>query len=164
MGRAWSGFVDRFVGLVTHVANHAAASGGRTIDAATRDDLVAEVFATLLADDRAVLRRFRGHCSLATYLTVVARRVIVRRLRSGDRVVASATAMTEPAAPDRDERDLINADEIDHLMGRLDEREAVAVRMFHLEGRDYGEIGQRIGVATNSVGPLLSRARAKMRA
>ena len=84
--RAWQDFSDRFLGIVVHVANHAADSRGITLDQATRDDLVAEVFLTLVANDFSVLRRFRRNCSLATYLTVVARRVIVRRLR-----------MTQPA-------------------------------------------------------------------
>ena len=79
--RAWQDFADRFLGLVVHVANHTAEARGIQLDQATRDDLVAEVFLTLVANDFAVLRRFRRNCSLATYLTVVARRVIVRRLR-----------------------------------------------------------------------------------
>ena len=35
-------------------------------------------YVAVIADDFAVLRRFRRNCSLATYLTVIARRVIVR--------------------------------------------------------------------------------------
>ena len=39
-----------------------------------------EVFLTALKNDFAVLRNFRGKSSLATYLTVVARRVVVKEL------------------------------------------------------------------------------------
>jgi len=35
--------------------------------------------------------------------------------------------------------------------------------MFHLEGKSYREISDRIGMAENSVGPYLTRVRAKMR-
>jgi RNA polymerase sigma-70 factor (ECF subfamily) len=35
--------------------------------------------------------------------------------------------------------------------------------MFHLEGKTYGEISRMVGLPENSVGPLLSRARLKMR-
>jgi DNA-directed RNA polymerase specialized sigma24 family protein len=80
--RAWQDFADRFLGLVVHVANHTAEARGLSIDASTRDDLVADVFLAILKDDLAVLKRFRRNCSLATYLTVIARRVIVRRLTS----------------------------------------------------------------------------------
>ncbi|MCG8653691.1 MAG: sigma-70 family RNA polymerase sigma factor, partial [Pirellulales bacterium] len=44
--RAWQDFVDRFLGLVMHVANHTAEARGLKLDDSTRDDLVAEVFLT----------------------------------------------------------------------------------------------------------------------
>jgi RNA polymerase sigma-70 factor, ECF subfamily len=37
------------------------------------------------------------------------------------------------------------------------------VQQFHLEGRSYREISSRLGVPENSIGPTLSRARAKLR-
>jgi RNA polymerase sigma-70 factor (ECF subfamily) len=35
--------------------------------------------------------------------------------------------------------------------------------MYHLEGKTYDEISRKTGVPENSIGPTLSRARAKMR-
>jgi RNA polymerase sigma-70 factor (ECF subfamily) len=35
--------------------------------------------------------------------------------------------------------------------------------MYHLEGKSYQEISRSVGLAENTVGPMLSRARAKMR-
>jgi RNA polymerase sigma-70 factor (ECF subfamily) len=35
--------------------------------------------------------------------------------------------------------------------------------MYHLEGKSYEEIGQIVGMSANSIGPVLSRARDKMR-
>ena len=78
--RAWEDFVDRFIGLIVHVVNHTGQARSIAIGQQDREDLAAEVFTALLADDYAVLRRFRGQSSLATYLTVVARRVVVREL------------------------------------------------------------------------------------
>jgi RNA polymerase sigma-70 factor (ECF subfamily) len=37
------------------------------------------------------------------------------------------------------------------------------VRLYHLEGRSYQEISSTVGMPENSVGPMLSRAREKMR-
>jgi RNA polymerase sigma-70 factor, ECF subfamily len=37
------------------------------------------------------------------------------------------------------------------------------VRLYHLEGKSYDEISRQTGVPTGSVGPTLTRARAKMR-
>ena len=171
--RAWEDFVDRFLGLVTHVANHVAMTRGESIDTATRDDLVAEVFLAIVADDFAVLRRFRRNCSLATYLTVISRRVIVRRLISMRRAsaagIADASNLAEtsgnggqPSQVDRAPR-IENQEEVQKLLHRLDPKEANVVRMYHLEGKSYEEIGQVVGMSANSIGPMLSRARDKMR-
>jgi RNA polymerase sigma-70 factor (ECF subfamily) len=158
--RAWRDFVDRFLGLVVHVANHTAAARGLSIDQATRDDLVGEVFLTFVANDFGVLRRFRRNCSLATYLTVVARRVIVRRLSQIPLAAPSGAAeRVSEEAPARIE----NQEEVQKLLLRLDPNEANVVRMYHLEGKSYEEISRIVGMSENSIGPVLSRARVKMR-
>lgn len=159
--RAWQDFADRFLGLVVHVANHTASSRHLTLDAATRDDLVAEVFLALIQNDYATLRRFRRNCSLATYLTVIARRVVVRRLAGTTPQTASPTA-DHPVEDDVPRR-MANGDEVQQLMLRLDPQEASVVRMFHLEGKSYREISLAVGMSENSIGPLLTRAKAKMR-
>jgi RNA polymerase sigma-70 factor (ECF subfamily) len=35
--------------------------------------------------------------------------------------------------------------------------------MFHLEGKTYQEISRAVGMPTNSVGPMLSRLRSRLR-
>ncbi len=165
--RAWEDFVDRFLGLVTHVANHVALTRGESIDAATRDDLVADVFLTIVGDDFAVLRRFRRNCSLATYLTVISRRVIVRRLimmrRGAMPNAATASSSNVQSSEIEPAPRIENQEEVQKLLHRLDPKEANVVRMYHLEGKSYEEIGQVVGMSANSIGPMLSRARDKMR-
>ena len=78
--RAWEDFVDRFLGLVIHVVNHSARAQSIWLTREDRDDLCADVMLALVQDDFAILRRFRGQSSLATYLTVVARLIVVRQL------------------------------------------------------------------------------------
>lgn len=163
--RAWQDFADRFLGLVVHVANHTADCRGFELDDATRDDLVADVFLTIVANDFGVLRRFRRNCSLATYLTVIARRVIARRLhtaianQNNTRASAAEMASAVEVMPTRIE----NQEEIQKLLLRLDPKEASVVRMYHLEGKTYREISESVGMTENSIGPVLSRAREKMR-
>ena len=159
---AWQEFADRFLGLVVHVANHTAESRGFRLDDATRDDLTAEVFLTLLASDRVVLRRFRRDCSLATYLTVIARRVIARRLFEDSMKQGLSIADVDPESQSAGDR-IQDREEVERLMARLGPEEAEVVRLYHLEGRSYREISEAVGVSENSIGPLLSRARQKMR-
>ena len=161
---AWREFVDRFMGLVVHVVNHTAQCRSLNLSAADREDYAAEVFLAIVENDLAVLRHFRGKCALATYLTVVARRVVVRKMAEnrsatplGDMV---AEAESDEAPP---EQRISDREEVGRLLDELRGSEAAAVRMYHLEGKSYQEISSLVGVPVNSVGPMLSRARAKLR-
>lgn len=164
--RAWEDFVDRFLGLVVHVVAHTGRSRSIAIGSQDQEDLVAEVFTALLADDFAVLRRFRGQSSLATYLTVVARRVVVRELLKR-RIVpnqADTSDIGEVAEQGESvEERVSNREEVERMLDELQGQEADVVRLYHLEGKSYDEISRQIGVPANSVGPTLSRARAKLR-
>jgi RNA polymerase sigma-70 factor (ECF subfamily) len=191
--RAWEDFVDRFIGLVVHVTNHSAQCRSMRLSQQDREDLCAEVFLAIVRDDFAVLRHFRGQSSLATYLTVVARRVVVRELLrrhagngsskgsvpkgsgpsgngpTGNGPLGKGSAGNGPAARIRGsdgaqaEQRVSDRDEVERLLGKLDGQEATIVRMYHLEGKSYQEISTATGIAENSVGPTLSRARQKMR-
>lgn len=165
--RAWEDFVDRYMGLVVHVVNHTAQARSIRLKPADRDDLAAEVFLAIIKDDFAVLRHFRGLSSLATYLTVVARRVVVRQLMKQKSPARLAEAPLhdglEARAAANDEELLADREEIARLMDQLDASDARLVRLYHLEGKSYQEIGAAIGLPENSIGPLLSRARQKLR-
>jgi RNA polymerase sigma-70 factor (ECF subfamily) len=162
--RAWEDFVDRFTGLVIHVVNHTARCRSIMLSSADREDLTADVLLAIVRDDFAVLRHFRGKSSLATYLTVIARRVVVRKLvetRTSTPLGAAAEAVAADGAPS--EQRMTDREEVEQLMEHLDESEAAVVRMYHLEGKTYQEISRTTGMPTNSVGPMLTRARAKLR-
>lgn len=161
--KAWEDFVDRFMGLVVHVVNYTAQSRSMRLSNSDREDLVAEVFLTIIDNDMAVLRQFRGESSLATYLTVVARRVVVRRIQSAPAAPQSLDGVhTVVTTADVEER-LSDREEVDQLLRSLDGNEAEVIRMYHLEGKSYGEISTAIGMPENSIGPTLSRARARLR-
>jgi len=165
--RAWENFVDRFLGVVVHVINHTAQSRALHVGAPDREDLTSEVFLAIVSDDFAVLRRFRGQSSLATYLTVIARRVIVREILkrrmapgAGDTAALDMPAGRRTSAG---EERINNRDEVERLLRTLHGPEADVIRMYHLEGKSYREISSSVGMPENSIGPTLSRARAKMR-
>jgi RNA polymerase sigma-70 factor (ECF subfamily) len=162
--RAWEDFVDRYMGLVVHVINHTAQCRSLRLTSADREDLAAEVFLAIVDNNLAVLRHFRGQSSLATYLTVIARRVVVRKLVDGRSAVPLSDMVTRAAADDAElEQRISDHDELDRLLGELRGSEAAVVRMYHLEGKSYQEISHVVGMPENSVGPMLSRARSKLR-
>lgn len=165
------------MGLVVHVINHSAQCRSIRLSPQDREDLCAEVMLAIIRDDFAALRQFRGQSSLATYLTVIARRVVVRELLR--RTAGNGSGGHTPAGPvSRDGKspaDVIGGDgakaeqhvsdreEVERLLGKLDGNEATIIRMYHLEGKTYQEISTATGLSENSVGPALSRARQKMR-
>ncbi len=164
----WELFVNRFIGLVLHVIKHTAQARSISLDDSARDELVSDVFLTLIESDFAVLRRFRGGSSLATYLTVVVRRVVVRRLSRRKKASLRERSNTQqPEVVESLAREEFAMGEdreaIESALGKLSSSEATAVRMFHLEGRSYREISVHLGMAENSMGPYLSRARSKLR-
>jgi RNA polymerase sigma-70 factor (ECF subfamily) len=166
--RSWEDFVDRFIGLVVHVINHTAQSRSIRLTREDREDLTSEVFLTIVNDDFAVLRHFRRQSSLATYLTVIARRIIVRELlkRKNSSSLDDAAHHTQADGSGTavaGEQRISDREEIERLMGELNGPEAEVVRLFHLEGKSYQEISDQVGIPENSIGPTLSRARAKMR-
>ncbi|MCX7428232.1 MAG: sigma-70 family RNA polymerase sigma factor [Planctomycetia bacterium] len=167
--RAWEDFVDRFMGLIVHVINHTAQARSVRLTAEDRDDLCAEVFMTLIKDDFGVLCRFRGQSSLATYLTVVARRIVVKQIldrKSASRLGDSALGPVVQQVADHQrpvEQRIEDHDEVERLLEGLMGTEAQVVRMYHLEGKNYYEISVAVGLSENSIGPMLSRARNKMR-
>ncbi len=182
---AWSEFVDRYIGLVIHTINHTARSRSLLVTEQDIEDYTAEVFLQIIDDDFAVLRRFRGNSSLATYLAVIVRRIVVREFIQRRHPRTNTTAATESdeneghAAPryqfslDRPEsiQDhqpradelLANRDVVANLLNLLDGFEREVVRLYHLEGRSYQEISGLTGIPENSIGPTLSRARQRLR-
>jgi len=165
---AWNEFVDRFMGLVVHVINHTATIRSIRVSQQDKDDLAAEVFLGFINNDFAVLRHFRGQSSLATYLAVVARRIVVREIlrrkaaSTNDSQAAAAlhtAADPQPAA----EQIFSDRDQVERLLSELEGAEADVVRQYHLEGKSYYEISMATGIPENSIGPTLSRAREKLR-
>lgn len=161
---AWENFVDRFLGLITYVVSEIAKSRRVGLTDDHRDDVVADVFLALVDHDFRTLRKFRGQSSLGTYLVVVARRIAVRKLAEIQRHSRPVEPLVpSPSGQPSEELIAANKEEVRVLLSRLPESEATAIRMFHLEERTYREIGAHMGIPENSVGPLLSQARNKLR-
>jgi RNA polymerase sigma-70 factor, ECF subfamily len=164
---AWNDFVDRFLGLIYHTVRHTAYLRSMPLRAEDVEDVAAEILLQIVANDYAVLRQFRGQSSLATYLTVIARRICVHELarRAAAREVqlkADGAQQAEEAEEPRAQLGLERVEEVNRLLGKLPAREREVVRLFYLEGRRYEEISSALNIPVNSIGPILSRARKKL--
>jgi RNA polymerase sigma-70 factor (ECF subfamily) len=166
---SWNDFVDRFLGLIYHVIHHTAHLRSMPLQPEDVEDLAAEVLLQVVADNYAVLRQFRQKSSLSTYLTVIARRICVQELarRAVAREVQPKqsvnSAVDEAEEPVKPQGGLETLEEVARLLRKLPSRERNVVRLHYLEGRSYEEIATELNIPINSIGPILSRARKKMR-
>jgi RNA polymerase sigma-70 factor, ECF subfamily len=164
---AWNDFVDRYMGLIYHVIHHAAHARSRVVSSEDVEDIAAEVFLKIVDDNYAVLRRFKGISSLPTYLTVIARRIavkeLIRRHREEELAHTNAhRAALDGGAPEEAEA-IISTDEVERMLEDLPPREAEVVRLYHLKYQNYRQISKKLGIPENSVGPILAKARKRMR-
>lgn len=166
---AWNDFVDRFVGLVYHVVQHTADLRSFPLKPEDREDVAAQVLLSIVDNDYAALKQFRGKSSLAAYLTVIARRTCVQEIARRAQALDAqhrqgvTAPKEEPAEPTRGKAGLETLEEVGKLLKRLPKREQQVVRLFYIEGRSYEEISTKLGIPVNSIGAILSRARKKLR-
>ena len=137
-----------------------------TVSAADTEDIAAEVLLRVVDDDYAIFRKFRGTSSLPTYLTVIARRICVKEMikRQREAELGHTNAHRANIGDASGEIEaMATAEEVDRMLADLTEREAEVVRLYHLKYMNYREIGKRLGIPETSVGPILSKARKRLR-
>ena len=166
---SWNDFVDRFLSLIYHVIGYTAHLRSMRLNPEDVEDIAAEVLLKLVANNFKALKEFRGNASLATYLTVIARRICIIEL-SRRQQVKDAMKRGESRLPEVEPDDAPAAvkvierlEEVDGLLKRLSGRERQIVRLYYLEGRTYEEISTETDVPVNTIGAVLSRARKKLR-
>jgi RNA polymerase sigma-70 factor (ECF subfamily) len=167
---SWNDFVDRFLSLIYHVIGYTAHLRSVRLRPEDVEDIAAEILVKIVANDFRILREFRGEASLATYLTVVARRLciqeLVRRQKARDATVRTGdvAVLGEPDDAPAALKGMESLEEVEKLLRALSGKEREVVRMYYLEGRTYEEISTETEIPVNTIGALLSRARKKLRA
>ena len=138
------------------------------------ENLVQKVFVHLLEDGGRRLRSFEGKSRLATWLSVVASRLVLNALAGQSGREAHETAagdwiegLWQDGAPETPARRALRDEErlaVGRILRRLPPRDQVLLRMIHQEELSYAETARAIGVNPHSIAPLLQRARARFRA
>ena len=166
---SWNDFVDRFLSMIYHVVHSTAHLRSSRLSPEDVEDIAAEVLLQIVAGEFKVLKQFQGNASLATYLTVIARRTAVheinRRQAVREEIRTGAVSADDDLADDSvaAQRSVESLDEVERLLRKLSGRDREVVRLFYLEGRTYEEISTDLDIPVNTLGAMLSRARAKLR-
>ena len=177
---AWTEFVDRYQRVVFARVNQVLVQYGKSVEANEADDVVADLFTSLLANNMRMLRRFEHRSTLATWLTIIAHRMSLRaamkskRKRTQTNQLDPTTGQTpiqalEQLAVDPAENPLArlmsteNRSKIRHQLTMLKEADRQVIELFHFEKLSYREIALRMGMSENSVGSRLTRAQRRLR-
>ncbi|MHC4605980.1 MAG: RNA polymerase sigma factor [Planctomycetota bacterium] len=115
------------------------------------------------------LRSFQGRSSFRTWLTSVTTRFSLNHVRTEKRKGSLKFLMLDDNVkdiPDREDLDRMARDEHEALARAIDklaERERLLVKLFYYDGLSYKEIGRILRIPTNSISPMLSRAKDQVR-
>ena len=171
-GAAWGEFVERFERLVLARVAATARELGLPVDRAELEDVTAEVFSQLVANEFDALRRFEGRSRLSTWLSVVARRIALRKLAAVRRepwrmAAAAPEALLSSSRGEEPLAALIQGENRELLgqgLARLAERDRQLVALLYVEALSYREISERLAMPMNSIGPTVMRIQKKLRA
>lgn len=167
-GDSWERFVDRFSGFVATITRRLLASHGAGASSADVEDITENVFLALMENDFHLLRRYDPNHKLATYLGVITRTQCHRWLRSRKAVAslgeeAGAMIADTKASPHEEQMVRMEArDAVRRAMEALTERERAVLKLFYYHGANYQAISSEMKLKVNSIGALLSRARAHL--
>ena len=166
---AWSDFVDRFLGLIYHVVQHTSYLRSVSLRPEDAEDVAADVLVQIIANDYAVLRQFRGDSSLArSYLTVVAQTGLHSRTRqtsgtarsSSDQWCSRSSGASKPPSGNRHRKPGRSAKTVAQI---AEPGARCGAPQLPGRGGSYEEISTELNIPVNSIGPILSRARNRLR-
>lgn len=164
--QAWQEFLTRYERLI--VARIAAAC--REVNIEPRPEFIeecsAELTSLLFHNDLAALRRFEGRAKLSTWLSVIIRRctlgIIKRRRRQAVQpdsrfdIAAIPDSRESPSDPEQSAR-------LQACLAQLSPKDREILHLQFDEQLSYAAIGERLGIAENSVGPKLHRAQKRLK-
>lgn len=168
--KRWGEFVARYERLITSCVLKVLRRYGAVFSSEDLDDLVADVWVTLLRDDMKKLRQYdaeRGF-RIASFIGLVATNVTIDHLRARqadaqplDQLTEEHVALTQPetrdVVEDREQAQLARA-----ALARLSSDERTFVfEVFHSE-RSPEELARRLGVTTNTVYSRKFKVREKL--
>ncbi len=160
---AWSEFVQRSQRPVFARIVRTAAECNCQLSTADLEDICAEVFSGLVANDYASLRRFEGRSKLSTWLSVIARRVCLKRIHSRELANTHDDWSEQPEAePAADSLAKLIAEEdaerVRQCMQQLAESDRMVLELFFVEGQSYQQMAAQLNLSINTIGPKIHRA------
>jgi RNA polymerase sigma-70 factor (ECF subfamily) len=159
--QAWQRFHDRYRPVVERLTTAALKRGRSGRDLV--EEIASAVFETLIDGNYRALRSFRWQCSIETWLRIIVRTCMIRRLRRKAPKPELRVATTESEEPPGELLSGERRKAVRRILAELPSRERQALTMFFMEDASYTEISRRMGLPMGTVATILSRTRTKLR-
>ncbi|MBJ7305173.1 MAG: sigma-70 family RNA polymerase sigma factor [Gemmataceae bacterium] len=161
---AWNQLVDENIQLIFHGIYQVGFRMGYRVTSEDVEDITSEVFLEILKDDFVFLRGYRGESKLSTYLCTLVHRKAAQEISKRVRYLNGNQGGSVSDHPSRvPTSGVVETNILREAISRLAMPERAMIGMFYLEGRSYKEISVSLGIAMNSIGPMLGRARLKLK-
>lgn len=179
---AWIEFVDRYQRVVWCRINRVLNRHGANAKENDCDDVAAELFAKLLANNMKMLAEFEHRSTLATWLTIIAHRMALKAVsRTSERtrrtnsyphnaVLKNSSGLRLDQLSDDQAADPLETllsietrSGLRHKLEMLKPKDRQVIELYHFENLGYQEIANRMGLSENSVGPRLTRAQRRLK-
>lgn len=161
---AWNQLVDENIQLIFHGIYQVGFRMGYRVTSEDVEDITSEVFVEILKEDLLFLRAYRGESKLSTYLCTLVHRKAVHEI---NKRISYLNDNKGPVASENPLRGrssgVVETNILREAISMLAMPERAMIGMFYLEGRSYKEISVSLGIALNSIGPVLGRARIKLK-
>ncbi len=161
---AWNQLVDENIQLIFHGIYQVGFRMGYHVTSEDVEDITSEVFLEILKDDFAFLRAYRGESKLSTYLSTLVHRKAVQEINKRVSYLNGNKGAVVPNTSSHGKvSSVIQNNILREAISKLAMPERAMIGMFYLEGLSYKEISESLGLAMNSIGPMLARARLKLK-
>ena len=176
---AWEAFLKKYSALVYHVIWKALRSETQHMGVAAVEveDVAADVFAQVVADEFKLLRTFRWRCKFSTWLGIITYRTTRQALHRNRHIAFSIDDHNPGGDNELLLKDILPSDELEppedvqieesrrlvhEALASLPPRDQLVLKFFYFEGKKYAEIARILGISGSLVGTAIFRAKARL--
>lgn len=164
---AWEDFAREYQDIVERAVRHALIRLCRRAPVEDVENVVQEIFSSLLEDSGRRLRLYSGRCSLKGWLRAVAVRRTVNyvrdeRRRRGRPLDERLLFIPESGRTEADETMAERIRRLDASLDLLNIRDRLVLRLYYLDGIPLKSIAVLLGVSRNTIWPMVTRARQRL--
>jgi len=176
---AWEEFLRRYSALVYHVIWKTLRSNAQHMghNGVEVEDICADVFSQIVADEFRLMRTFEWRCKFSTWLGIITYRTTRQALHRNRRTAFSLedhngsednTLQLRDIIPDTqmqpsESLELREAREMVHeALAALPPRDQLVLKFFYFEGKKYAEIARILGISGSLVGTAIFRAKLRL--